>query len=169
MYHWNVLTIECNIHLTNGVHLVATILWTILLKLVTFGLSVTMLKSLKLWYCLYVILQTKEKRYMMETYEGQLMPPVEWVKEKASNSILNRLLLYTSFHCLLSFTFVTFFIYWCLSSAASSVSWCWTCFVCSTLTYEIYTMEVVTLCIYILRESSSRNAVMLKQVPIISH
>ncbi len=54
------------------------------------------------------------------------------------NSILNRFLLKTSFHFLLSFTFVTFLIHWTLFPAASSISWCQSCFVCSGLTYEIY-------------------------------
>ncbi len=54
------------------------------------------------------------------------------------NSILNRFLLKTSFHCLLSFTFVTFLIHWSLSPAASIISWCRSYFVSSGLTYEIY-------------------------------
>ncbi len=49
-----------------------------------------------------------------------------------------RFLLKTSFQSLFSFTFVTFFIHLSLSPAASSVSWCHSCFVCSGLTYEIY-------------------------------
>ncbi len=43
-----------------------------------------------------------------------------------------------SIHCLLSFIFVTFFILLPLSPTASSVSWYWSCFVCSGLAYEIY-------------------------------
>ncbi len=39
---------------------------------------------------------------------------------------------------LFSFTFVIFFIHWPLSPASSSVFWYWFCFVCSGLTYEIY-------------------------------
>ncbi len=34
--------------------------------------------------------------------------------------------------------FHDFFIHWPLSPISSSVSWCWSCFVCSGLTYEIY-------------------------------
>ncbi len=44
----------------------------------------------------------------------------------------------TSFHCLHSYTFVICLIHWTLSPAGSYVSWCWSCFVCSELTYEIY-------------------------------
>ncbi len=43
-----------------------------------------------------------------------------------------------SMQCLLSFSFVTFFILWLLSPAASSDSWYRSCFVCSVLAYEIY-------------------------------
>ncbi len=43
-----------------------------------------------------------------------------------------------SMHCLHSFTFVTFFILWSLSPAASRVSWYRFCFVCCGLAYEIY-------------------------------
>ncbi len=43
-----------------------------------------------------------------------------------------------SMHCLLSFTFATFFNLWSLSPAASSVSSYRSCFVCSGLAYEIY-------------------------------
>ncbi len=42
------------------------------------------------------------------------------------------------FPFLLSFTCVTFFIHWPFSPAASSINLCWPCFVCSGLTYEIY-------------------------------
>ncbi len=45
-----------------------------------------------------------------------------------------------SMHCLLSFIFVTFLILWPLSPAASIVSWYWSCFVCSGLAYEIYSV-----------------------------
>ncbi len=61
------------------------------------------------------------------------MSPVEWVEKKAS-----KLLLKTSFHCLLSFTFVTFLIHWPLSPAAFGVSWCWSCCFCTGLIHEIY-------------------------------
>ncbi len=54
------------------------------------------------------------------------------------NFTLHRFLLETSFHCSLAFTFVTFLIHCPLHPAASSVSWCRYCFVCSGLTYEIY-------------------------------
>ncbi len=40
--------------------------------------------------------------------------------------------------CLLLFILVTFLIYMTLSSAGSGVYWCWSCFLCSGLTYEIY-------------------------------
>ncbi len=53
-----------------------------------------------------------------------------------------------SMHCLLSFTFVTFFILWSLSPAASSVSWYRSCLVCSGLAYEIYS-GCDPLCTYI--------------------
>ncbi len=43
-----------------------------------------------------------------------------------------------SVHCLLSFAFVPFLIFWPFSTAASSVSWYWSCLVCSRLVYEIY-------------------------------
>ncbi len=43
-----------------------------------------------------------------------------------------------SMHCLFSFTFVTFWILWPLSPAASSVSWYWSSLVCSGLAHEIY-------------------------------
>ncbi len=49
-----------------------------------------------------------------------------------------RFLLKTSFHCLLSVSFATFFIHRPLSPAASIVSRCRSCFVCSGLPYEIY-------------------------------
>ncbi len=63
------------------------------------------------------------------------MTPVDWaVERRHQNSILKRFLLKTSW--LVSFTFVTFLIHWTLSPAASSVSWCRSCFVCSWL--EIY-------------------------------
>ncbi len=42
------------------------------------------------------------------------------------------------FRCLHSSIFVTFFNRWPLSPAASRVSWCWSCFVCSGLTYKIW-------------------------------
>ncbi len=66
------------------------------------------------------------------------------------DSILNRFLQKTSFHCLLSATFVTFLIHWPLSPVASSVSRCRSCFVCSGLTIT-YTVEVVPLHSYIAR------------------
>ncbi len=65
------------------------------------------------------------------------IPLIEWV-EKVSNSTLKRFLLKTSFHCLPSFTVVTFMIQWPLSLAASCVYWCQSCFVCSGFTCEIY-------------------------------
>ncbi len=81
----------------------------------------------------------------METFKGHWAGPdgcrlVSELRRRHQNSILNRFLLKTSFHCLLSITFVAFSIHWPLSPspAASSVSWCWSCFVCSGLTYEIY-------------------------------
>ncbi len=52
------------------------------------------------------------------------------------------------FHCLLSFTFVTFLILWPLSPAASIISWCWSCFVCSELAYEIYSGGGPSLYVY---------------------
>ncbi len=42
-----------------------------------------------------------------------------------------------SMHCLRSFIFDTFFSLWPLSRAASSVSWYWSCLVCSGLAYQI--------------------------------
>ncbi len=54
------------------------------------------------------------------------------------HSILNTFFTKTSFHCLLSFTCVTFLIHWPLSPVMASVSWCRSCFVCSGLAYEIY-------------------------------
>ncbi len=62
------------------------------------------------------------------------------LRRRHQHSKLNRILLKTTFHCLLSFAFVTFLIHCNLSPAASSnyVSWCWSRFVCSGLTYEIY-------------------------------
>ncbi len=60
------------------------------------------------------------------------------LRTRHKNSILNRLLLKNSFHCLLWFLFVTFLIQWPLHLACSWVYLCWSCFVCSRLTYEIY-------------------------------
>ncbi len=67
------------------------------------------------------------------------------LRRKDRNSIYNRFLLKTYFHCLLSFTFVTLLIYWPLSPADFSVFWCQSCFVCSGLTYEIYSGYI---CLY---------------------
>ncbi len=53
-----------------------------------------------------------------------------------------------SMHCLLSFIFVTFFILWPFSPAASSVSWYWSCLVCSGLVYEIYSRGVPSMYVY---------------------
>ncbi len=60
------------------------------------------------------------------------------LRRRHQHSILNRFLLKTSFNSLQSFTFATCLIHWPLSPAISSVSWCRSCFVCSGLTYEIY-------------------------------
>ncbi len=61
------------------------------------------------------------------------------LRRKHRNSILNRFLLMTSFHALLTFIYFYYlFILWPLSPTASSVSWNRSCFVCSWLTYEIY-------------------------------
>ncbi len=57
-------------------------------------------------------------------------------------------LLKTSFHYLLSFTFVTFLIHWPLPSVASCVSWCWFCFVCSGLTYQICSGDSPSMYVY---------------------
>ncbi len=57
-------------------------------------------------------------------------------------------LIKTSFTGLLSFTFVIFLIHWHLSPAASIVSWCQSCFVCSRLTYEIYSGGTPSIYIY---------------------
>ncbi len=46
---------------------------------------------------------------------------VSW---RHQNALLSRFLLKTSFHCLLSFTFLPFLIYLPLYSAVSSVCWC---------------------------------------------
>ncbi len=64
------------------------------------------------------------------------------------NSILIRFFLKISFHCILSFTFVTFLIHWPLPPAASSDTWCQSCFICSELTYEIYSMGGPSRCVY---------------------
>ncbi len=53
-----------------------------------------------------------------------------------------------SMHCLLSFTFVTFFILWPLSTAASIVSWYRSYLVCSGLAYEIYSGGDPSKCVY---------------------
>ncbi len=66
-----------------------------------------------------------------------------------------RLLLMTSFHCLLSFIFVTFSIHWPLSRAASIVSRCCSCFVCSGLTYEIYIV-----CYHVIAAPYVKNIIM---------
>ncbi len=62
-----------------------------------------------------------------------------WVSWWEGIETLNtqQVLLKTSFYCLPSFTFVIYLIHWPLSPATSSV-WCWSSFVCSGLTYEIY-------------------------------
>ncbi len=61
------------------------------------------------------------------------------LRRRHRNSILNRFLLKTSFHALLTFIyFCYFFILWPLSPAASSVSWYRSCLVWSGLAYEIY-------------------------------
>ncbi len=89
--------------------------------------------------CLYVILQKEAHGEIIEGFwaaPNGWMPLVEWVEEKPSK--LDGFLLKTSFHCLLWFTFVTFFIHWPLFPAASSLSRCWSCFICSGLMYEIY-------------------------------
>ncbi len=46
------------------------------------------------------------------------------------------------------FTFVTFYIHLLLSPAASNVSWCWSCFVCAGLAYEIYSGGAPSMYIY---------------------
>ncbi len=79
----------------------------------------------------------------METFKGHWAGPngcrlLSKLRRRHQNSTHNRFLMKTSFHYLFSFTFVTFWIHWSLFSAASSVSWCWSCFVCSGLKYEIY-------------------------------
>ncbi len=51
-------------------------------------------------------------------------------------------------HCLLLFTFVTFFILWPLSPAASSVSGYRSCLVCFGLAYEIYSAGVPSMYVY---------------------
>ncbi len=53
-------------------------------------------------------------------------------------NIVDGFLLITSFHCSLSFTFFTFLINWPLSPAGFCMYWCWSRFLCSGLTYEIY-------------------------------
>ncbi len=70
------------------------------------------------------------------------------LRRRHQNSIFNRLLLKTAFHCLLSSTFVTFFIHWPLSPVASSVSWCRSCFVCSAhIKYTIRTYRPLPKCV----------------------
>ncbi len=81
----------------------------------------------------YVILQMK---HMMETFKGYWAGPNRFgllseLRRRHGNSILNRFLLKSSY-CLLSITFVTFLIQW------PYVSFCRSCFVCSGLTYDIY-------------------------------
>ncbi len=70
------------------------------------------------------------------------------LERRHQNSILNMFLLKTSFHCLLSFTFVTFLIHCTLSPAGSCISCRQSCFVCSRLTK--YTVEVVPICTCVL-------------------
>ncbi len=99
---------------------------------------------LKINFCnsdtVYILLTKKD---MMETFKEY------WASQNGCRllnelgrrnqiSILNRFFLKTSLHCLISFTFVNILIHWLLSPTASSVSWCWSCFVCSGLTYEIF-------------------------------
>ncbi len=54
----------------------------------------------------------------------------------------------SSFYFLLSVAFATFLNHWPLSSAASSISWCWSCFLYSGLTYEIYSGNGAPVYIY---------------------
>ncbi len=55
------------------------------------------------------------------------------------HSILNRFLLKTSFHALLTFIYFCYlFESLAFVSAASSVSWYWSCLVCSGRAYEIF-------------------------------
>ncbi len=95
---------------------------------------------------------------MMETFDGHWAGSNGYhlfsELRRHRNSIHNRLLLKTSFHCLLSFTFVIhlinwLLIHWSLSPTASSVSWCWSCFVISDLHMK-YTEVVVPLHKYIM-------------------
>ncbi len=81
---------------------------------------------------------------MMETFKGIGLVPMdvagwlswgEGIETPYSTGSSWRL---PSMHCLISFIFVTFLILWHLSPAASSVSWYWSCLVCSGLAYEIY-------------------------------
>ncbi len=57
------------------------------------------------------------------------------------NSTLNRFLLKTSFHSLLTFIYFCYLLFfWSLSPATSSFSWYWSCLVCSGLAYAIYSV-----------------------------
>ncbi len=63
---------------------------------------------------------------MMETVKEHWTGPngfhlLRELRRRHENAILNRFLLKTYFHCLLSFTFVTILIHWPLSPSASSV------------------------------------------------
>ncbi len=114
---------RCDWGLTEGI----TYPW---LKLVTYGLSMMMLKSLYLTLTISVTLILFMLFYKRKTWWKHLRA-IGLVPKDASWRP-------PSMHCLLSFTLTTFFILWPLSPAASSVSWYWSCFVCSELAYEIY-------------------------------
>ncbi len=113
-------------------------------KLVTYGLSVLMLKSLKLSITISATLILFICYFTKETHlRGIGLVPmdvdcwVSWGEGIETPFSTGSSWRPPSIHCLLSFTFVTFLIIWPLSPTAS-VSWYWSCFVCSGLAYEIY-------------------------------
>ncbi len=104
------------------------------LKLVTYGLSV-MLNSLKLSWTISVTNTIYMLFYKRSTRWKHLrdIGLSEWMP-----SILNRFFLKT-FHVLLTSIYFYYLFYsFAFVSCCFSVSWYWSCLVCSGLAYEIY-------------------------------
>ncbi len=83
-----------------------------------------------------------KQKHLIETFMGHWTWPngcrlLSELSSRHWNSIFNRFLPPEDLFSLLT-KLLTFLIYWPLSLAASCVYWCWSCFVCSGLTYEVY-------------------------------
>ncbi len=103
------------------------------IKLMTFGLCEDV-KIIKIKFnnfsdTVYMLFYRRNTRRKHLRCIWQVLLDDSELKRMYWNSILNRSLLKTSFHYLLSFTFLIFFIHRPLFPAASSISWYQSCFV----------------------------------------